>query len=76
MPVHIGRPKVPPLMSVSKPFMVDSHKMQDGGLNVMDTNRILHNMKTQIIGLAQLHTRLDPTARKPHGEGLRMMILP
>src|ERR1051325_10262313 len=47
---------------------------QDRGVDVGDVMAILHGGETQFIGHAMLRTALDPPARQPRTEALRVMV--
>jgi len=50
--------------------------MQNRRLQIVNMHRVLHHMKTQLVGLAQDNARFDSTPGHPHRKGLRMMIAP
>src|SRR5271170_3747109 len=55
-------------------FMVHAEAMQDGRLQIVDMHRILRDVVTIVVGLAEDYARLDAAARHPHGEAAGMMV--
>ena len=55
-------------------FVVDAQLVQDGGMQVADGHRILHDVVAEIVGLAVRYPTLDAAAGQPRGEAARMMI--
>ena len=46
MAMHIGKPVVTPLITVGQTLVINTQEMQDGGVQVMDMNRILDSSPT------------------------------
>ena len=68
--INIGQAIVTPLRPVGQPGVIQPQQMQDGGLEVMNVNRILNHMKAQVVGGAQGLARLDPAAGQPHARDM------
>src|SRR5262249_55005141 len=74
MTMHIGQAIVPALVLEGQSSVIDAQEMQDGGLEVMDVNRVLGDVVTEVIGSAVSDAGLDATAGHPDREATRMMI--
>src|SRR5437868_84808 len=48
--------------------------MQNGRLEIMDVNRVLDNLITQLIGLSVGDPRFNPATGHPDREGVRVMV--
>src|SRR5207248_4883201 len=53
---------------------VQSHQVQDGGLEIADGNLPLDDAVTEFIGFAVNQAGFDPGPGHPEGETVRMMI--
>lgn len=60
--VDIGQAEVTALEAIGELLMVDPQTVEDGGVQVMDVNRILDHVVTEVIGLTVGEARLDPAA--------------
>src|SRR5687767_6508413 len=69
MAVHIREAEVTAGVEVGEPFVVQPEAMEDGGLDVMDMDRVFHDVVTEFIGCAIGLAALDATAGHPDGEG-------
>ena len=54
--------------------MVDTHEVQDGGVQVVHMHGILGDVVAEVVGLAVRGARLHAAARHPHGEATRVVI--
>ena len=54
--------------------MIESHEMQDGGMQVVDVNFVLHGGKAEFITLAVCHSTFNSTAGKPHREAMMIVV--
>ena len=55
-------------------FVVDAKLVQDGRLDVVHMNWIFDRSEPKFIRFSDRLTTADPTARHPHGKGLRVMV--
>ena len=62
------------LILEGQPFMVDPQAVQDGGLQVVDVNRVLNDVVAIIVCLANGDTGLKTPTGGPHGKATRMVI--
>ena len=74
MAMNIGKPARDAIMIIRKLFVIDTHQMKDGGVEVINGYRIICNLVAYFIRGAILRTSLDPCTRKPACEGMLMMI--
>src|ERR1041385_934251 len=61
-------------MLMSQPQVIDAQTMQDGGLDVVHMDGVLHNVVAVIVGLADREARLDAPTCHPDREATAMMI--
>ena len=59
---------------VGQLFVVHTHLVQDGGLQIMDVDFIPDAVITEFIGFAIRYTRLNATPGEPHGKGFAVVI--
>ena len=72
--MDIGKPVIPTLETESEFLVVDTHGVQDGGLQVMDMDPIFGDTHTQFIGFAILQTRLAAAACHPGTISVGVMV--
>src|SRR2546426_2711310 len=72
--VYVGEAEVAALEAVGETGVVDPHLVEDGGVQVVDVDRILHDVVAVVIGLAVADPALDPSAGEPHGEAAAMVV--
>ena len=58
-------PKVPPGVAVGEPCVVQAHKMEDGGVKVVDMDCVLDGLNAMFVGFTVGDARLDARAGKP-----------
>ena len=56
--VHISEPSLDAVVIEGEFFVIDSEEVQDGGVEVVDLNRILGDVIADFIGLAEAEPRL------------------
>ena len=61
-------------MLVGQTLVVDAQERQDGGVEVMDVNRVGDDVVAERVGLAVGQARLDSASRCPDGEAAGMVI--
>ena len=72
--VHIGEPHVPPPVSESLFRVIDSHKMEHVGMEIMHREFVLNRMVTVFVGRPINCSAFDPTAGHPDAKPLRIVI--
>ena len=70
----VGQPEVAALEPVSQPGMVEAEEVEDRGVQVVYMDPILHDVESELVGLAIADTRLDAAAGHPHRERVGMMV--
>ena len=74
--IYVRQSEIAALVLVREVFVVNSKKVKDRRLHVVDVNRVLRNVVAQVVGFADRLTTFDTAAGKPHGEGIRVVIPP
>ena len=72
--VDVGQPEVASLEAVRQLLVVDAERVQDGGLEVVDRDRVGHHVVAELVGLAEHEPALHAAAGDPHAEVPRMMV--
>src|SRR2546425_4902907 len=61
----ISQPKVPTLKAIGQAGVVDAQTVQNGGLQVVDMNRIFQDVEPEVICLSDHLAGLDAATGKP-----------
>ena len=72
--VYIGQSKVATGVMERQSLVIESHRVQDRCLNIVNMNFAVDDMESELVGLSMSHPALNTAAGHPHGEGLRMMV--
>src|SRR5437868_5006736 len=72
--LHAGQAHVQALELVREPAVVDAEAVEDGGIHVVDMNRVFDDVVAEVVGLAVDDAPLDAAAGHPHGIAAWMMI--
>ena len=72
--VDIGQPEVAAAVAISQTFVVESDQVQNRGVQVMDVDLVLGDVKAELVGGTISCSRLHPSSGQPHRKGVRMMI--
>src|SRR5262245_49281568 len=70
----VRQAKVAALEAHSQAEMIQSQKMQDGGLQIVDVDAVLGGTEAEFVGGAESDAGLDAAAGQPHGKGLDVVI--
>src|SRR5215471_18805340 len=54
--------------------MVDSHQMEDRGMQVVNVDGLIDDLEAKVVGGAVNISALDPTAGQPHGKAERVVV--
>src|SRR5262245_40228000 len=73
-PVHGGEAEVPALVLVGELQVVDPEAAEDGRVQVVDVDRVLDHVVTEVVRLPIRDPRLDSTAGQPDGEAPRVVV--
>src|SRR4051794_20558779 len=68
-PVHIREAVLPALVAEGEFLVVDAEEVQERRLVIVDVDRILGDVPSEVVGLAKDVPRFDAAARHPEGEG-------
>ena len=72
--VYISKTEVTAGVAKSEAFVIKTHKVQDGGVKVMDVHDILYGLEAELVGGAVDGTSLDAASRHPEGETPVVMV--
>jgi len=72
--MHVGQSKIPPAVAVRQLRVINSHQMQDGGVQIVDMNFVLDRVPAEFIRRAVNDSTLNAAAGHPHRETERMMF--
>ena len=76
MSVDIGEAKIPAGVSVGQIFVIQSHEVKNGGVEIMDMDLIFHGREAKLVGRTVGHAALDSSAGEPNGKSMVIMIAP
>ena len=62
------------MMLVGEPFVVETHQMKDGSVQIIDVHFAVHRMVAKIVGDAMGDTASHAAAGHPHGEAVRIVL--
>ena len=57
-----------------EPAIVDAHAVQDGGVQIVQMNRLFRDVVTEVVGVAEGRGTLDAATSQPHTEVARVMV--
>ena len=72
--VYISKTEVTAGVAKSEAFVIKTHKVQDGGVKVMDVHDILYGLEAELVGGAVGHAAANATAGKPHSEAVMIVV--
>lgn len=62
---NIGQPEIAALESICEPLVIDTQKVEDGGMKVVDVDTVLNYAVPKFARFAPCRTALDSTASHP-----------
>ena len=68
VPVDIRQTKISAAVSISEFGVIESHQMQDRGVQVVDIHSIFYRIDSQFVGRAVNVAPLGSAASEPNGE--------
>ena len=74
IPIDIGESKVTTTIAVSQTRVVDSQKMQNCGVQIVDVNLILYDRHAEFVVSAIVETSAHSAAGEPHSECAMVVI--
>src|SRR6266545_7729924 len=72
--VNVRQPKIAPLEAISQLLVIESEKLQDRRVQVVDVYAVFDSVEAELVGAADRDAGFDPAAREPHRECVGMMI--
>src|SRR5258708_4099836 len=67
LPLHIGQAEVAATVAIRQPFVVEAHEVQDGGVQVVDADALVHGAMADLVGGAVAGAALRAASRHPDG---------
>src|SRR5207237_269724 len=64
--VDVGQPEVAAGMAIRQLLVIEPEQMQDGGLHVVDVDRLVGDVEAEIVGRPVGQPRPHPAAGEPH----------
>ena len=72
--MHIGQAKIATLVPECQSLVVDTQAVQNGGIEIVDMDRVLQHVVAEIVRLAMHDSRFDAAACHPLCVTARMVI--
>src|SRR5436309_15782111 len=72
--MHIGQTHVAATETVDEFLVIQSEKLEDGGVEIEYFRDVLHRMHADFVGRAVDKTALQASARHPQSEGCFMVV--
>src|SRR5436190_10125769 len=72
--MDIRQPKIAPLETVGKLFVIKAEQVQNGGLKIVNVDLIAHDREAELIGFSIADAVLDTAAGEENGEAVRVVI--
>src|SRR5262249_11160797 len=73
---HARQPVLQSTIEISELMMVETHQMQDGGMQIAQVTPVNNGFGTEFVRFTIAHPGFDPAAGQPVGESFRIMIAP
>ena len=74
--LYIGQAKVAAAVTESKSFVIQSHQVQDRGVQIVDMDRVLDSPKSKVVRLSVGHASLHTPTCHPDGKTNVVVIAP
>ena len=72
--MDIRQAEVPPCVTVSKFFVVETQQVENGRMQVVNMDYILDRLEAKFIRRAMNVPAFDTAAREPHGEAVGIVV--
>ena len=72
--MYIGEAEIPATVTVGQFFVIQTHEMEDGGMQVVDMHFFLDRRKAELVGGAIGHATLHPATRQPDAEAVVVVV--
>ena len=73
MPMHIRKPVAPPLVFKGEPFMIHPKEVHNGGVEIVNRDRVFGDLAAEIVGSAVYGAAFYPATGHPAGKGRAMV---
>ena len=74
MAVHVSETVIAALVAEGQLGVLDPQQVQQGRVQIVDVNRVFDDVEAELVGRPESDPRLDPAARHPHRESLRVVV--
>src|SRR5947209_3928844 len=74
LPRDVREAEVASLEAISQPLVVDAEEAEDGRVQVVDVDRVLHRRVAELVGGAVADPAFDPAAGHPDGEAFDVVV--
>src|SRR5687768_10192718 len=72
--VNVGEAEVAARVTVGETLVIEAEQMENGGVEIVDVNRIFDCFEAEFVGGPVDCSPFDPTAREPNGKAVRIVI--
>ena len=72
--MDVGQSEIASRVAIRQAFVIQSHQMEDGGVEVVHVNSILDGSESEYVGGSKTETRFDPATRHPDGEPVVVVV--
>ena len=70
----VGKPEIAAAIAIGQLSVIDAHQVQDGGVDVVDVDRLLDRLEAEFVGGAVDRAAFHRAAGQPHGESEGIVI--
>ena len=71
---HVGEAEVSPVEPVGESLMIETAKMQDGGVEIVETLAFLDRLVSELVRLTHMNPALHPATGEPPREGMGIVV--
>src|SRR5262245_39430800 len=72
--VHVRKPSFDAVVVKREAFVVDAEKVEDGGMEIVPGDGLMHGFPANIVRAAKGHAVLEAGAGEPDGEAVHIVI--
>ena len=72
--VDIGKAEVSARVTVGQVFVIESHEVKNGSVEIMNMDLVFHGREAEFVGRTVGHTTFDSSAGEPNGKPVVIMI--
>jgi hypothetical protein len=74
LPFDIGESEIPAGVSVGEFLVIDSHEVENGGMEVVKVNGFVFSVVAVVVSRSVNRARFDPATGHEHGKTVRVVI--